>query len=153
MRVGLRPPGGGPEQVWGRGGGGVGQPRPTPHPHQKIFLRDKNEIYQRGRKFEAEFKYTNFLLGLWAGGGVLLKQIARSAGGGRGGGWGPYQTNSGEQLITQTTGKSNPGEAGFSFPGGGGSIEPSSRTPPFPKKGSIDRSRKLLPSLTRRPWR
>ena len=47
----------------------------------------------------------------------------------------------------------HPGEAGFSFPGGGGSIEPSSRTPPSPKKGSIDRTPKILPSLTPRPWR
>ena len=45
------------------------------------------------------------------------------------------------------------GEAEFSFPGGGGSIEPSGRTPPSPKKGSIDRTPKILPSLTPRPWR
>ena len=45
------------------------------------------------------------------------------------------------------------GEAGFSFPGGGGSIEPSGRTPPSPKKGAIDRTPKILPSLTPRPWR
>ena len=45
------------------------------------------------------------------------------------------------------------GEAGFSFPGGGGSIEPSGRTPPSPKKGSIDRTPKILPSLTPKPWR
>ena len=35
----------------------------------------------------------------------------------------------------------------FSFPGGGGSIEPSGRTPPS-KKGSIDRTPKILPRLT-----
>ena len=45
-------------------------------------------------------------------------------------------------------------EAGFSFPGGGGgSIEPSGWTPPSPKKGSIDRTPEILPSLTPRPWR
>ena len=37
--------------------------------------------------------------------------------------------------------------------GGGGSIEPSGRTPPSPKMGSIDRTPKILPSLTPRPWR
>ena len=45
------------------------------------------------------------------------------------------------------------GEAEFSFPGGGGggSIEPSGRTPL--KKGSIDRTPKILPRLTPGPRR
>ena len=42
------------------------------------------------------------------------------------------------------------GEAGFSFPGGGGSIEPSA---PPPKKGSIHRTPKILPRLTPGPRR
>ena len=41
------------------------------------------------------------------------------------------------------------GRPGFRFRGGG-SIEPSGRTPPSPKKGSIDRTPKILPSLTPR---
>ena len=45
------------------------------------------------------------------------------------------------------------GTTAFRFRGGGGSIEPSGRTPPSPKKGSIDRTPKILPSLTPRPWR
>ena len=40
--------------VWG-----PGQPRPT-HQHQKNFPQAKSEIYSRGRKFEADFRYTNF---------------------------------------------------------------------------------------------
>ena len=36
--------------------------------------------------------------------------------------------------------------------GGGGSMEPSGRTPP-PKKGSIDRTPKILPRLTPGPRR
>ena len=43
------------------------------------------------------------------------------------------------------------GEAGFSFAVGRGSIEPSGRTPPAPKKGSIDRTPRILPRLTRTP--
>ena len=39
------------------------------------------------------------------------------------------------------------GRPGFRFRGGG-SIEPSSRTPPSPKKGSIDGTPKIRPSLT-----
>ena len=47
------------------GGGGVwgpGQPRPTyPPTHiRKFFPQEKNEIYQRSRKFEAEFRHTTF---------------------------------------------------------------------------------------------
>ena len=50
---------------------------------------------------------------------------------------------------------STAGEAGFSFrwEGGGGLTEPSGRTPPSPKKGSVDRTPKILPSLTPRHWR
>ena len=46
-------------------------------------------------------------------------------------------------------------EAGFSFPGGGGgSIEPSGRTPPSSlKKGSTDRTPEILPRLTPGPRR
>ena len=50
------------------GGGGRGCLGPWPAPadrptrtHQKNFPPAKNEIYQRGRKFKAEFRYTNFL--------------------------------------------------------------------------------------------
>ena len=59
--------------------------------------------------------------------------------------WTPVPRPSGLAVYT--------GEAGFSFPGGGGGIEPSGRTPPSPKKGYIDRTPKILPSLTHRPWR
>ena len=38
----------------------LASPGRPPHPQQKIFLRRKNEIYQRGRKLEADFRYTNF---------------------------------------------------------------------------------------------
>ena len=43
---------------------GPGQPWPTHPPTdiRKIFLRLKKEISQRGRKFEAEFRYTHFFL-------------------------------------------------------------------------------------------
>ena len=38
--------------------------RPThPTPHQKHFPQKK--MNQRGRKFEADFRYTNFFFGLW----------------------------------------------------------------------------------------
>ena len=40
---------------------GPGQPRPTPPPTSEKFSSDeKNEIYQRGRKFEAHFRDTTF---------------------------------------------------------------------------------------------
>ena len=45
------------------------------------------------------------------------------------------------------------GEAGFSFPGGGGGVDRALRPDPPHKKGSIDRTPKILPSLTPRPWR
>ena len=53
-----------------RGGGGqFGAPADPPtHPHQK------NEIYQRGRKFGADFRYTNFFLASDPGGLVPTKQ-------------------------------------------------------------------------------
>ena len=45
------------------------------------------------------------------------------------------------------------GETGFSFPGGGGSMEPSGRTPPPPKRGSIDGTPKIPKKPARgRPW-
>ena len=43
------------------------------------------------------------------------------------------------------------GTPGFCF--GGGGIEHSGRTPPSPQKGSIDKTPKILPSLTPGPWR
>ena len=47
----------------GRGGGLGPWPAsagpPTPR-HQKHFPRVKNETYERGRKSEAEFRYTNY---------------------------------------------------------------------------------------------
>ena len=51
----------------GRGGRGCLGPWPThhpsiPHPHQKNFPQAKNEIYSRGRKFEADCRYTNLFL-------------------------------------------------------------------------------------------
>ena len=54
-------------RIRGRGGGVFGalaSPRQLtpPHPHQKSFPPAKNEMYQRGQKFEAEFRYTNFFL-------------------------------------------------------------------------------------------
>ena len=57
---GLRTPRGGGVGgfVWGQG-----QPRPTP-PHQKIFPPAKIEIYRRGRKFEADFRYTSLFFSL-----------------------------------------------------------------------------------------
>ena len=57
----LRTPGERGGVVWG-----PGQPRPTPSPppHQKRFPPAKNEMYQRGRKFEANFRYTNFFFSL-----------------------------------------------------------------------------------------
>ena len=60
------------------GGGGVWGPGPGRPSHtRKIFLRQKNEIYQRGRKFEADFTYTNFFFAsdlppTRRGGGVSL---------------------------------------------------------------------------------
>ena len=39
-------------------------PADPPEPHHKNCPAAKNEIYQRGRKFEANFRYTNFLFGL-----------------------------------------------------------------------------------------
>ena len=49
------------------GGGGRLGPRPAPRPnpppqHQKSFPPAKNELYQKGRKFEAEFTNTNLIL-------------------------------------------------------------------------------------------
>ena len=57
--------------------GALASPGRPPHPpHQKIFPPAKNEIYQRGRKFEADFRHTNFVLAsdpppppLWGVGG------------------------------------------------------------------------------------
>ena len=52
----------------GREGGGViWQPRPTPPPqhtqkHQKVFLKGRNENFQRYPKLEANLRYTNFFL-------------------------------------------------------------------------------------------
>ena len=51
-----------------RGGGGLfgalASPgrltHPPPHLYQKNFPPSKNEIYQRDRKFEADFTYRNF---------------------------------------------------------------------------------------------
>ena len=49
---------------WWWGGGGVfgALASPPTHPHQKKFPQAKNEIYQRGRKFEVNFRYTNLFL-------------------------------------------------------------------------------------------
>ena len=47
------------------GGGGGGWPAPADrpaHPHQKSCPPANNEIYQRGWKFEAHFRHTNFFL-------------------------------------------------------------------------------------------
>ena len=58
----------------------------------------------------------------------------------------------GEALMSCRCGAVQPcplGRLGFHFRGGG-SIEPSGRTPPSPKKGSIDRTPKILPRAT--PW-
>ena len=42
------------------------------HPHQKTFPQAKNEIYQRGRKFQADFRYTKFLWSLTPPPGVRV---------------------------------------------------------------------------------
>ena len=57
--------GGGGALLSDPGGGGscgalVGAGRPHPHPHQKNFTPAQNEICSRGRKLEANFRYTNF---------------------------------------------------------------------------------------------
>ena len=47
----------------GGGGGGLARPRPTPPPPpptSEEFSSGKNKIYQRGGKFEVNFRYTNF---------------------------------------------------------------------------------------------
>ena len=37
---------------------------PAPHPHiRKFFLREQNEIYQRGPELEVDCRYTNFFGG------------------------------------------------------------------------------------------
>ena len=52
-----------------QGGGCLGHwpaPNPPPPPQiRKVFLRQKNETYKRGRKFEADVRYTNLFFGLW----------------------------------------------------------------------------------------
>ena len=45
----------------GRGDGSV-CPTPPPHPHQKTFPPAKNEMYRRGQKFQANFRYINCFL-------------------------------------------------------------------------------------------
>ena len=64
------------------GGGGGGSPDPPTHPptHVKqLFLRQKNEICPRGRKFDADFRYANVFLAsthppTGGGGGLVLLQ-------------------------------------------------------------------------------
>ena len=66
------PPGHCLETHGGGGGGGLGcQPRPThpPTPNQKMLPQANNETYQRGPKFEADFRYTDCLLASERGGG------------------------------------------------------------------------------------